>query len=335
MGVNKPVKDHLGKEYKSIREMAGTYDIKYATLKKRMSNGWDLERALTKPNRAIVKDHIGNEFGNIGLMLEHYQISKQRYRTRIESGWTLEEALTGQGPKREKEKKFTDHKGNKYASIGEMCFHWGIIRFDYYAKKNAGYTLEEILTTPPLRKYSSCKDHTGVMFPHYSEMALSWGISQGEFEKRMRNNWSLKDALETPTNTQKSRELKKIYRELTEEMYKNNIEESVKYNLYFYGNFMGMLAVNGAFVELRLLDDIPEHILPNSFHNKYYKHGDRKFNSEQVMSWILKRVAKPTRYDMDKILKEIGIEEYDALKVWLYLEGRFNDGYYITKSESK
>ncbi len=45
-------------------------------------------------------------------------------------------------------KKCTDHLGNEFNTINEMCEHYGIDRFLYRDRKKEGWSLERILTTP-------------------------------------------------------------------------------------------------------------------------------------------------------------------------------------------
>jgi hypothetical protein len=48
------------------------------------------------------------------------------------------------------------------------------------------------------------------------------------------------------------------------------------------------------------------------------------------MRWIKERVVPSSRQNIDGILKQVGIDKYDELSIFLYAKGRFNfDGYYL------
>lgn len=105
------VRDHLGNEYWSLKEMAKAYGISYSTFRQRRKRGWTLKETLTKPMmpslgmRKQVRDHLGNEYESQKEMLEAYGVKYITYHNRLKIGMSVEEALTSpdmRGGKRNK-----------------------------------------------------------------------------------------------------------------------------------------------------------------------------------------------------------------------------------------
>ena len=94
-------KDHLGKEYVRLSDMATAWGIPDPILRHRMSRSWDIERALTEPvTKSVsffgeeIKDHLGNQYDSFNAMSRAYNIMPATLKTRLQSGMDLEEALT-------------------------------------------------------------------------------------------------------------------------------------------------------------------------------------------------------------------------------------------------
>lgn len=147
-------KDHLGKEYDSIKEMCKAYGISSSAYRRRRAKGWSLADALEKPvetkscggrGACISKkctDHLGKEYNSITGMCEAYGITIGLYRNRIMAGWSLEDTLTkpvydGMEVK--------DHNGNTFKTKAEMCRHYGILQATYDSRIKRGLSLEEAL----------------------------------------------------------------------------------------------------------------------------------------------------------------------------------------------
>lgn len=95
------VKDHLGKEFSSIREMCKHWHIKYETYSTRKQLGWNLEKRLTQPIVPIYKkncvactDHRGRHFDSVSSMCKAWDIAPRLYRYRVQNGWSVKDALT-------------------------------------------------------------------------------------------------------------------------------------------------------------------------------------------------------------------------------------------------
>lgn len=100
-GSRKVYKDHLGREFIRLSDMATAWGIPDLVLRHRMSRDWDIERALTEPATKSVsflgeeiKDHLGNEYDSFNSMCRAYNILPATVKTRILAGMSVEEALT-------------------------------------------------------------------------------------------------------------------------------------------------------------------------------------------------------------------------------------------------
>lgn len=94
-------KDHLGREFVRLSDMATAWGIPDPILRHRMSREWDIERALTEPVTKFVsffgeeiKDHLGNKYDSFNSMCRAYNIMPATLKTRLQGGMPLEEALT-------------------------------------------------------------------------------------------------------------------------------------------------------------------------------------------------------------------------------------------------
>lgn len=150
---SKTCTDHLGNKYDTIGEMCRAYHIKQSTFNSRLSYGFTLEEALTKntkdtynsenPKQCI--DHLGNKYDRIVDMLEAYSISKSVYYYKLKKGYTIKEILT-KAKHYSHARKCTDHLGNKYNSVVDMCNAYGINAKTFNTRLRNGMTLDEALT---------------------------------------------------------------------------------------------------------------------------------------------------------------------------------------------
>lgn len=100
-----PARDHLGRDYLSIRAMARAWGIEVGSLYDRLDRGWCLEQALTTPSLGSTpsRDHLGRNYPNMAEMARTWGLSPHLVGIRLARGWTVERALTtpkGQSPKR-------------------------------------------------------------------------------------------------------------------------------------------------------------------------------------------------------------------------------------------
>lgn len=219
-----PVTDHKGISYPDVEEMCLEYGVKKVNYLTRISKGWAVEEALTGIKKdSVVYDHLGNMFLTQKEMCENYGIKLGTFRVRMRNGFTLEEALTtaiGE-PRRNNGKMVSDHLGNTYSSIKEMCNAYSVKDSTYQYRIRNGYTVEEALTgnrkklVPPsplkvlevekqkLEKKSetpkkpenSIIDHLGNQYGSTLEMCQAYGIRVDTFKYRMKHGSSLEEAL--------------------------------------------------------------------------------------------------------------------------------------------
>lgn len=216
MGVKKPCRDHLGKEYPSVPDMCAAWGISDSTYAGRLERGWTVEQALTiKPHGqgpkvnprtgAMLKDHLGQEFVSVGAMCRHWGISEKVYwsRKRI-CRWPLGRILTE--PVHDAKDagnavKVTDHLGQEFPSISELCRHWKIGLSTYRERRKRGWGIERALTGKEIKLETDavpCMDHTGARYPSKNAMCRRWGVTRYCYESRLGLGWTQERALTSP-----------------------------------------------------------------------------------------------------------------------------------------
>lgn len=87
----------------------------------------------------------------------------------------------------------TDHLGNEFASVNQMCIHWNIASATYKDRIKHGWSVERALTEPP--KSNKVKDHLGNEFPTITDMCKYYHIRPRIFWERQRYGWTVKECL--------------------------------------------------------------------------------------------------------------------------------------------
>jgi len=152
--LSKPLYDHKGKKYPTIRAMAKAYHIPDPTLRARIRYGWTLEEALTTPVlrepviRKTVRDHHGTEYASIKKMSDAYGISYQAVLDRLKRGWDTEKALTTPVLDKNRHAVVKDHLGNSYPSRLALARAYNLPYVTMQQRFRMGWDLERILTTP-------------------------------------------------------------------------------------------------------------------------------------------------------------------------------------------
>lgn len=113
-----PFHDHLGKGYRTLKEMCRKYGISVRLYFKRCAMGYSLMRVLTTDvkkglyshliagrNAIEVCDHEGRKFKSKKEMCKYWGISPSTYDGRLKRGVSVEEALTTKVEKRSKKSK--------------------------------------------------------------------------------------------------------------------------------------------------------------------------------------------------------------------------------------
>lgn len=205
ININPTFIDHLGNVYKDQQTMCKHYEIEPDVFVKRISSGWSLEDALTKPVREkndnpIFIDHLGNTFPSQTKMCEYYKIGINTFKKRISKGMSLKAALTTP-VKGDEQYIITDHLGNAFPSQTKMCEHYKI-RFSLFKYRiSKGMSLKAALTTPVKRQEEqTVTDHLGNVFSNKTKMCKHYGIDYYLFKYRISKGMSLKDALIKPVN---------------------------------------------------------------------------------------------------------------------------------------
>ena len=156
-------KDHLGKEYNSIKEMAEAYGLTYSIFYSRISAlGWTLEEALTIPKRAAdrrvhspkltrmkskteFRDHKGKKYKSLADLANAYNIPVRVLEKRLSYGWVMQDALTTPTNKTVN----IDHLGNEYPSFEAMCDAYHIKKTTVkHRVLRLGWSIGRALTTP-------------------------------------------------------------------------------------------------------------------------------------------------------------------------------------------
>ena len=89
----------------------------------------------------------------------------------------------------------TDHLGNTFPSIKDMCVYYNIAKNTFDNRIKKGCSLREALTTPTRKKNKLCTDHLGNTFPTKSAMCEHYHITTSTFNSRIEKGCSLKEAL--------------------------------------------------------------------------------------------------------------------------------------------
>ena len=156
--------DHLEQKFANQKEMCRYWNIKPCTFQRRIRSGWALEKALTEPVKTqIIEDHTGRRFENIAQMCRFWHIPQTTFKSRMNNHWTLKKALTTPVQSVTKAKTCTDHLGQEFNSLNEMCAHWDISVATFLRRSSrTDWTLQRVLTSPTKLKpqYFSFQDDT-------------------------------------------------------------------------------------------------------------------------------------------------------------------------------
>lgn len=259
VGTYKMAKDHLGNVYASNEEMCKAYGIKENTFYARRYRGMSLEQCLTYRrqgsngkqkkdhdlrNESTVDieertDHLGNVYRTVTEMCKHYGVNRSTYKSRINRGFTKEEALTA-GLSAQPLEDRTDHIGNTYDTVSDMCRAYGLNFCTYIRRIKLGWTKEEALTEEVIR-LNSCErreveDHLGNKYPSKLKMCEAYGTTYNCFKNRILLGYTVEEAL-TLKKFERSRHKHEVKDHLGN-IYKNLEEMCRHYGIstYTYSN---------------------------------------------------------------------------------------------------
>ena len=243
-------KDHLGREYETLKEMAEAWNIPYDLFRDRKKKKWNLERILTEPvhnkNCKSCSDHLGNRYPSATAMAKAYGIPPGTLKTRLLTyGWDLERALTAPVVKKKniKQSSYQDHKGNEYPTLNSLCEAYGILpRLFYYRYRTCGWDLEKTLTTPA--PSHTVTDHLGNEYQNMDAMAKAYKIDKDALRHRLKSGWDTESALtlpvgskhitrdhkgnEFPTKTAMAEAYGLSFNILTQTSHMNNVDRTLK-----------------------------------------------------------------------------------------------------------
>lgn len=206
---DKQVTDPWGNTFKNEKKMCEYHKVNYSTFLQRIKAGKTLAEALSPIKRKRrsqpkkIPDPFGNYFPTLIDMCKYHKVSYVTYHKRIKEGKTMAEALKG-GDRRttatKSKKGYPDHLGNHYATLKDLCTQYNITQAAYYNRKQLGWDLERILTTPCQSRSKISTDHLGNEYPSEEEMCKHYNIESYLFRKRMSSGkWTLEEALTTPS----------------------------------------------------------------------------------------------------------------------------------------
>ena len=189
----KPCKDHLGNEFQSITALCKYYNISVRTYKDRLAKGMSLQEALETPNNKFLPedkrtDHLGNVYSSIKEMANHYGLALDTYQRRIKNGWSIEKALTEPIDTTKHGKSETDHLGNRFDTIKDMCNHYNITVSAFLIRRKKGYSLEYCLTHQQ-KNHRIITDFAGNKFGSEEEMCRYYNISHSKYLHRINSGY--------------------------------------------------------------------------------------------------------------------------------------------------
>lgn len=91
----------------------------------------------------------GKLFRTYGALSREYKLSETTIRHRLRRNWTLSDAVhIPTSNKGRKGNVHRDHLGNTYENMSSMLLHYGLTYGCYYRRRDKGWDLCKILTTP-------------------------------------------------------------------------------------------------------------------------------------------------------------------------------------------
>lgn len=95
------------------------------------------------------------------------------------------------------ERRMVDHLGNKFRTVEEMVEYWGISHRSYNKRRDKGWSLERILTTPVRKtpEAEKCVDFKGNVFPSLQSMAKEYEVSHASILYHIRKGKTSAEAL--------------------------------------------------------------------------------------------------------------------------------------------
>lgn len=147
-----------------------------------------------------IVDHIGNEFDSMTKLCEYWKIPRRTFSRYYNKGhdvtYIMSLLLSDQKPT--KGVSVTDHLGNEYKSITELCNVYGITTAAYkHRKTKLKWSTEKTLTTPIISK--KVHDHMGNEFASIKELCKFYKIAPSTYRLRLNQGLSMYEILTQDT----------------------------------------------------------------------------------------------------------------------------------------
>lgn len=152
MGNATPSRDHLGRDFPTLKAMAKAWNISAQAVARRLDRGWTIEKALTTPTRnkgkrQACKDHLGREYPSLSAMATAWNIHYGTLCGRLSKGWTVKRALTASTQHTGRRcKESLDHLGRVFPSFKVMCEAWDKEPGNVATMLHRGKSLKHALT---------------------------------------------------------------------------------------------------------------------------------------------------------------------------------------------
>ena len=145
--------DHKGNVFNSLNEMCEYWGVSVNAFNYRNRKGFSLEKCLdaseikNKTSSKECIDHTGRKFGSIKEMCEYWGVDVSTFSDRVTKNRPLSECLSANTLENSGgAKRCSDHLGNTYDSIKEMCEAWGTEYALYMSRRHRGLSIEMSLT---------------------------------------------------------------------------------------------------------------------------------------------------------------------------------------------
>ena len=132
--------------------------------------------------------------------LNPYMSDREYYQGRVDAK-TVNEYLEGL---KTKLSKYSDHLGNCFPTITEMCKHWNVKPCTFTYRIKRGWSVQEALTLSygyqKLKNNQSvqCCDHLGKAYSSLTRMAQAYGLTKATLSWRLQHLWPIEKALTHP-----------------------------------------------------------------------------------------------------------------------------------------
>lgn len=179
-----------GKEYRSIAELARTYNLPVSTVRRRMNKGWTTEQAvhLEKTEKKTTGQRLtvnGVTYSSRQKACVVLGIDPRKVHERLKAGRSLAEAYGFIDFQYRSKPKVFLIEGREFKSLVEACKFYGIGKYVLNARINRyGWTIEEGLGVKPRPGYEKGVAGLVYLVRHRITGKPYVGITMGTIEER-------------------------------------------------------------------------------------------------------------------------------------------------------